>query len=120
MCSTNERFDLVRSLLTVCCGNCMVVLIMQPALQCVQQRTGESSGLGSDGDCGCPTGRSALSKSPPPPGWDEIGQNPQIQQETEERGRGGKGCERRIVTHISLLCSYFTEKIHLVRNQEQR
>lgn len=57
----------------------------EEAVQCVPLRTGESAARGSGGGCGCPTGRSARSKSPPPPGWDETVQNPQTPQETEER-----------------------------------
>lgn len=71
--------------------NCMVILVIEPALQCVQQQTGESSGRESDGDCGCPTGRSVLSKYPPPPGWDETWRSPQILQETEEREKERRG-----------------------------
>lgn len=71
--------------------NCMVILVIEPALQCVQQQTGGSSGRGSDGDCGCPTGRSVLSKSPPPPGWDETWRSPQILQGTEEREKERRG-----------------------------
>lgn len=64
---------------------------MEPALRCALQQTEESSGRGSDGGCGCPTGRSVPSKSPPPPGWDETWQSPQILQETEERERERRG-----------------------------
>jgi len=65
-----------------------VCFFLQPYLQCVQQQTGESSGQGSDGDCGCPTGLSVRNTSPPPPGWDEIWQNRQTPLETGERGEG--------------------------------
>lgn len=63
------------------------VLGRGPALLCVQQQRGESSGQESGGDCGCPTRQSAPSKYPPPPGSDETGQIPQTLQETEERGK---------------------------------
>lgn len=65
---------------------------MEAALQCEQLLTEESSGRGSDGDCGCPTGRSVPSMFLPPTGWDETWRNPQILQETGEtdRERGGE------------------------------
>lgn len=68
-------------------------------LLCVQQQRGGSSGRGSGGDCGCPTGQSVPSKSPPPAGWDETWQIPQTRQETEERGNKvihGKGETRNV------------------------
>lgn len=72
---------------------CFVALDLacMSALQCAQQQTEESSGRGSDGDCGCPTGQSVQSKSPRPPGWDETWQSPQILQETEGRERRRRG-----------------------------
>lgn len=96
MCSnsTNEGFESESgrcSRFVVVDFNCMVILVMEPALRCVQQQTGESSGRESDGDCGCPTGRSVLSKSPPPPGWDETWRSLQILQETEEREKERRG-----------------------------
>ena len=81
----------VRSLLSLLCGTVTVEVEVEEALQCVQLLTEESSGRGSGGDCGCPTGRSVPSMSPPPPGWDETWRSPQILQETEQTARERRG-----------------------------
>ena len=95
----------VRSLLSLLCGTVTVEVEVEEALQCVQLLTEESSGRGSGGDCGCPTGRSVPSMSPPPPGWDETWRSPQILQETEQtaRERRGEG-EIAETQHILIWC----------------
>lgn len=82
----------------------LATVLLQPALQCVQQQTGESSGQGFDGDCGCPTAQSALSKSPPPPGWDETLQSPQTPPETKEREMERSGGNERVKSLHIILC----------------
>lgn len=87
----------------------------------MQQQTEGSFGLGSDGDCGCPTGRSVPSKSPPPPGWDETWQSPQILRETEEGERERRGEDKIAESlHIILVHIIFWEhfwKIYIIMNR---
>lgn len=92
--------------------------VKEPVLQCVQQRTGESSGRESDGDCDCPTGRSVRSMYPPPPGWDEIWQSPQILQTTKGRGKREKGEREQSKVRIHYLCYKVTWGKNII-NQHQ-
>lgn len=68
------------------------VLKLLRVLRCVLQQTGGSFGRASDGDCGCPTRRSAPSKSRPPPGWGETWRSRLKLRETEDRELKQQGC----------------------------